>query len=280
MSDATTQTKPGPTWVSYFLGKDKENPVGNESDEKNSTETHQGVDPVQEVSTEKKDLDYKSLYEEKMRQFDKQAKAIEISKRTSKENQKLKSQLENSKLRLHELEGKVETAEDVDSMVDLKFKIEKETIHQQELKAEEQRQRNMMNEINETTEIREEKLTGFHSLDLTSAIKQQADLMGLSPEEGDIQRLISEPERLGKSSTVSFYLIAMKDKEIADMKKEIESLKIKHSDPQLTAIQTQSNNHAYNDDYNNNTTSTGGRDPYLMAASMPMSQLERALKKQ
>lgn len=274
MSETTTPTKSG-SWSTFLFGRDKEGVAENTVNENDSTKTHEGVDTEQEVSAEKKEADYKSLYEDMQGKYDKQAKAIEISKRTSKENQKLKSQLQDSKSRVSELEEKVENAHDVDEMADLKVQIREEQSHQQALQKKEQSMRDM----HETAEIIETKLTGFHSLNLSSAIRQQADLMGLSPEEGAIERVSKEPHQLGRDNVISLYLIATKDKKIADMKKELENLKIKHSDPQMEAIKKQSNDFTYNEDYNVNPANRGGQDPYLMAASMPMSQLERTLKK-
>lgn len=272
MSETTTQPKIG-SWSSFLFGKDKEG-VAENADNKNDTpKNHEGAD-TGEVSAEKKEADYKALYEEMQGKYDKQAKAIEISKRTSKENQKLKSQLQESKSRVSELGEKVENAHDVDEMADLKAQIIKEQSHQQALHQKEQSMRDMQ----ETNEIIETKLTGFHSLDLSSAIKQQADLMGLSPEEGAVERLAKEPQQLGRDHVISLYLIATKDKQIADMKKELENLKIKHSDPQMEAIKKQSDNFTYNEDYNSNKGFNPSEvDKFLATASV--SELEKHLYK-
>ena len=274
MSETATQSpsKIG-NWTSYLFGRPTEEVKG-EGKEESSTQPQEEAAETKQEAPEEKDVDYKSLYENMQAKFDKQGKAIEISKRTAKENQKLKAQLQDSKSRVTELEQRVENAHDVDEMADLKAQIINEQRHQQEL----QRRESGMRDMQDTTEMIETKLTGFHSLNLSSAIQQQAELMGITPQEGAVDKLIQEPHLLGRDLVASLYLIAKKDKEIAEMKKELENLKIKHSDPQMTAIQKQSNNFTYNEDYNsNNGVNPAELDKFLGTASL--SDLEKHLYK-
>lgn len=260
-------------WASFL--KPPTEDVKSEEKEEVTTQPQQEVtENKQEEAPKEKNADYKSLYENMQAKFDKQAKAIEISKRTAKENQKLKSQLQDSKSRVAELEQRVENAHDVDEMADLKAQIINEQRHQQEL----QKREIGMRDMQDTAEMIETKLTGFHSLNLSSAIEQQAELMGIEPQDGAIDKLIQEPHLLGRDLVASVYLIAKKDKEIADIKKELENLKIKHSDPQMTAIQKQSNNFTYNEDYNsNNGVNPAEVDKFIGTAST--SELEKHLQK-
>lgn len=268
MSETTTQPKIG-SWSSFLFGKDKEGVAENAENKNDTPKNHEGAD-TGEVSSEKKEADYKALYEEMQEKYDKQAKAIEISKRTSKENQKLKSQLQESKSRVRELEEKVENAQyegDAKKTSELEAEIRKEQAHQES-----------MREMHKAAELIETKLTGFHSLNLSSVIKQQLDLMGIQAEEWEIERFAQNPTSLGRSSVANLYLIATKDKQIADMKKELENLKIKHSDPQMEAIKKQSDNFTYNEDYNSNKGFNPSEvDKFLATASV--SELEKHLYK-
>ena len=162
MSETATQpsSKIG-SWTSYFGLRKPTEEVKNEEKEDGPTQPQEEVtENKQEEAPKEKDADYKSLYENMQSKFNNQAKAIEISKRTAKENQKLKSQLQDSKSRVTELEQRVENAHDVEEMADLKAQIINEQRHQQELQSKETGMRDMQ----DTTEMIETKLTGFHSL--------------------------------------------------------------------------------------------------------------------
>ncbi len=265
------------SWTSYLGLADKDDeksesssditPSSHPASPQSTTKEPSQQSSQSDTASKEDSTDYKALYEETKAKFDNQGKAIELSKKTAKQNRELQHQLSESKRDIERLNVQLNEATERgfsdDDIVELKIKIKEE----EQKKADIENQQHIAQAFQKTQTMIETQLPGFDIDEIATAAKQQAKLMGFTLTESNIARIKEHPLEMGPHLISSLYLIAKKDAELGQLKKELEVLKSNTTEPG-DAFKNQPNVKSFNDDFNSKEgTLPSDTSNYLATAS-------------